>query len=99
MPLSYGSMGGNCSDIGVPSFASPRMTGTRHRENESAIKTCRIHITGTSGANVATVGRASADRLALPHHDMDDYFRQPTTPTESGWGHVQECSRRAYLVH
>jgi adenylate kinase family enzyme len=44
------------------------------------MKTCRIHVTGASGAGVTTLGRALADNLALPHHDTDDYFWQPTTP-------------------
>jgi adenylate kinase family enzyme len=40
--------------------------------------TCRIHLTGASGAGVTTLGRALADRLAVPHHDTDDYYWQPT---------------------
>jgi adenylate kinase family enzyme len=44
------------------------------------MKTCRIHITGASGAGVTTLGRALANAAALPHHDTDDYFWQPTTP-------------------
>jgi adenylate kinase family enzyme len=44
------------------------------------VKTCRIHITGASGAGVTTLGRALADALALPHHDADDYLWRPTTP-------------------
>jgi adenylate kinase family enzyme len=40
----------------------------------------RIHVTGASGSGVTTLGRALADALALPHHDTDDYFWQPTTP-------------------
>jgi adenylate kinase family enzyme len=35
---------------------------------------------GASGSGVTTLGRALADALALPHHDTDDYFWQPTTP-------------------
>jgi adenylate kinase family enzyme len=42
--------------------------------------TCRLHITGASGAGVTTLGRALADALAIPHHDTDDYFWQPTHP-------------------
>jgi adenylate kinase family enzyme len=41
---------------------------------------CHIHVTGASGSGVTTLGRALADALALPHHDTDDYFWQPTTP-------------------
>ncbi|MBV8698533.1 hypothetical protein [Bradyrhizobium sp.] len=44
------------------------------------MKSCRIHITGASGSGVTTLGRALADALALPQHDTDDYFWQPTTP-------------------
>jgi adenylate kinase family enzyme len=44
------------------------------------MKTRRIHITGASGAGVTTLGRALADVLAVPHHDTDDYFWQPTIP-------------------
>ena len=44
------------------------------------MKTCRIHITGASGCGVTTLGRALADAIALPHHDSDDYYWQPTSP-------------------
>jgi adenylate kinase family enzyme len=44
------------------------------------MKTCRVHITGASGAGVTSLGRALADSLAIPHHDTDDYFWRPTTP-------------------
>jgi adenylate kinase family enzyme len=44
------------------------------------MKTCRIHITGAAGAGVTSLGRALAGVLALPHHDTDDYFWQPTAP-------------------
>jgi adenylate kinase family enzyme len=44
------------------------------------MKLCRIHITGASGAGVSTLGCALADALAIPHHDTDDYFWQPTSP-------------------
>jgi adenylate kinase family enzyme len=40
----------------------------------------RIHITGASGSGTSTVGRAVASALAVPHHDTDDYFWQPTIP-------------------
>ena len=35
---------------------------------------------GASGGRVTTLGRATADALAIPHHDTDDYFWLPTTP-------------------
>jgi adenylate kinase family enzyme len=44
------------------------------------MKPCRIHITGASGSGTTSLGRAVADALAIPHHDTDDYFWQPTTP-------------------
>ncbi|MGV7214549.1 hypothetical protein [Bradyrhizobium sp. UFLA05-112] len=44
------------------------------------MKSCRVHLTGASGSGVTTLGRALADRLALPHHDSDDYFWLPTAP-------------------
>ncbi len=40
----------------------------------------RIHVTGASGSGVTTLGRALADALALPHHDVDDYLWRPTVP-------------------
>ncbi len=40
----------------------------------------RIHLMGASGSGVTTLGRALAGRLALPHHDTDDYFWLPTVP-------------------
>ena len=45
-----------------------------------AMRSCRIHIMGASGAGVTTLGRALADRLAVPHHDTDDYYWRPTVP-------------------
>lgn len=45
-----------------------------------AMKSCRIHIVGASGSGVTSLGRALAETLAIPHHDTDDYFWQPTVP-------------------
>ena len=42
--------------------------------------TRRIHITGASGSGTTTLGRAIATALAVPHHDSDDYFWEPTEP-------------------
>jgi adenylate kinase family enzyme len=50
------------------------------KRQAGVMKNCRIHITGASGAGVSTLGRALADALAIPHHDTDDYFWQPTSP-------------------
>jgi shikimate kinase len=44
------------------------------------MKSCRIHIMGASGSGVTCLGRTLADALAIPHHDTDDYFWQPTVP-------------------
>jgi adenylate kinase family enzyme len=44
------------------------------------MSTCRIHITGASGAGVTTLGRALSDHLAVPHHDTDDYYWAATDP-------------------
>jgi adenylate kinase family enzyme len=44
------------------------------------MKRHRIHLMGASGSGVTTLGRALAGRLALPHHDCDDYFWLPTAP-------------------
>lgn len=44
------------------------------------MKSCRLHVTGASGSGVTTLGRALADALAVPHHDVDDYYWQPTIP-------------------
>ncbi|MEO8530978.1 MAG: hypothetical protein ABI459_07130 [Deltaproteobacteria bacterium] len=39
---------------------------------------CRVHILGASGAGTTTLGRALAAQWAVPHHDTDDYFWEPT---------------------
>jgi adenylate kinase family enzyme len=44
------------------------------------MQSCRIHVTGASGAGVTSLGRALADALAIPHHDTDDYFWRPSSP-------------------
>jgi adenylate kinase family enzyme len=44
------------------------------------MKTCRVHITGASGAGVTSLGRAVAEAIAISHHDTDDYFWRPTNP-------------------
>ena len=44
------------------------------------MKSCRLHLVGASGSGVTSLGRALADTLAIPHHDTDDYFWQPTVP-------------------
>lgn len=40
----------------------------------------RIYISGASGAGVSTLGAALADRLHVPHFDVDDYYWYPTDP-------------------
>jgi adenylate kinase family enzyme len=59
------------------------------------MKSCRIHITGASGAGVTTLGRALADTLALPHHDTDDYLWKPTTPP---YRELRETNERSRLM-
>jgi adenylate kinase family enzyme len=44
------------------------------------VKLQRIHIMGASGAGVTTLGRALANALAFPHHDVDDYYWTPEDP-------------------
>lgn len=60
------------------------------------MKSCRIHITGASGAGVTSLGRALADALAFPHHDTDDYFWQPTSPPHQK---MRERADRLRLMH
>jgi len=60
------------------------------------MKSCRIHITGASGAGVTSIGRAVADALAIPHHDTDDYFWQPTSPP---YQKARERADRLRLMH
>jgi adenylate kinase family enzyme len=55
----------------------------------------RIHITGASGAGVTSLGRALADALAVPHHDTDDYFWQPTIPP---YQHKRDIADRLRLM-
>ncbi|MHB8266960.1 P-loop NTPase family protein [Bradyrhizobium sp.] len=59
------------------------------------MKSRRIHITGASGAGVTSLGRALADVLAIPHHDTDDYFWQPTSPP---YRHTREKADRLRLM-
>lgn len=40
----------------------------------------RIYISGASGAGVTTLGAAVAQRLQLPHFDVDDFYWYPTDP-------------------
>jgi adenylate kinase family enzyme len=44
------------------------------------MKSRRFHVFGASGSGATSLGRALADALALPHHDVDDYFWLPTVP-------------------
>jgi len=59
------------------------------------LKTCRIHITGASGAGVTSLGRGLADALAIPHHDTDDYFWRPTNPP---YRDIREVADRLRLM-
>jgi adenylate kinase family enzyme len=60
------------------------------------MKNCRIHVTGASGAGVTSLGRALANALAVPHHDTDDYFWQPTSPP---YQQMRERADRLRLMH
>jgi adenylate kinase family enzyme len=60
------------------------------------MKSSRIHLTGASGSGVTTLGRALADRLALPHHDSDDYFWLPTAPP---YQTTRPAAERLRLMH
>jgi len=60
------------------------------------MKSRRIHIMGASGAGVTSLGRALADALAIPHHDTDDYFWQPTIPP---YLKKREIAERLRLMH
>ena len=44
------------------------------------LRSCRLLITGASGAGTTALGRALADRWSVPHADVDDYFWVPTSP-------------------
>ncbi|TYO62764.1 hypothetical protein FXV83_31165 [Bradyrhizobium hipponense] len=59
------------------------------------MKSRRIHLMGASGSGVTTLGRALADRLALPHHDSDDYFWLPTAPP---YQTTRPASERLHLM-
>lgn len=59
------------------------------------MKRRRIHVTGASGSGTTTLGRALANALALPHHDTDDYFWQPTVPP---YQHKRETADRLRLM-
>ncbi|GAA1908568.1 adenylate kinase [Nocardioides lentus] len=43
----------------------------------------RVLVTGASGSGTTTLGRSLADRLRVPHADVDDYFWLPTSPAFS----------------
>jgi adenylate kinase family enzyme len=60
------------------------------------MKSRRIHLTGASGSGVTTLGRALADRMALPHHDSDDYFWLPTAPP---YQTMRPAADRLRLMH
>lgn len=39
-----------------------------------------IHVLGASGSGTTTLGRATAEKLGVPHFDSDDFFWLPTDP-------------------
>jgi adenylate kinase family enzyme len=60
------------------------------------MKRCRIHIMGASGSGATSLGRALADAMALPHHDTDNYFWQPTIPP---YQRKRKIADRLRLMH
>lgn len=56
---------------------------------------CRIHITGASGSGVTTLGRSLASLWAVPAHDTDDYFWEPTEPP---YRHRRPVAERVELM-
>jgi adenylate kinase family enzyme len=60
------------------------------------MKSRRIHVTGASGSGATSLGRALADALALPHHDVDDYFWLPTVPP---YRTQRDVAERLRLMH
>ncbi|MET3922681.1 hypothetical protein [Arthrobacter sp. UYEF20] len=46
----------------------------------NTLDACRLFIMGASGSGTTTLGRAIADKWAIPHADADDYFWRPTSP-------------------
>ena len=40
----------------------------------------KIHLFGASGSGTSTLGAALAQRLSLPHLDVDDFYWRPTNP-------------------
>ena len=77
----------------MPGMACARRRGGRFRIR--AMKSCHIHIMGASGSGVTSLGRALADALAIPHHDTDDYFWQPTIPP---YRNMREIAERLRLM-
>ena len=51
-----------------------------YRRSAMRSRTCRLLVTGASGAGTTTLGRALADHWSVPHADIDDYFWLPTSP-------------------
>lgn len=43
-------------------------------------RSIRLLVTGASGVGSTSLGRALADKFAVPHSDTDDYFWLPTNP-------------------
>jgi hypothetical protein len=44
------------------------------------VRRCRVLVAGASGSGTTTLARAVADRWAVPHADVDDYFWVPSDP-------------------
>ena len=55
----------------------------------------RVHVVGASGSGTTTLGRALAGRLAVPHHDTDDFFWLPSEPQ---FQHLRERGERQAML-
>lgn len=44
------------------------------------MKQTNVHILGAAGSGTSTLGRALAERLAIPFHDADAFYWLPTDP-------------------
>jgi adenylate kinase family enzyme len=60
------------------------------------MKSRRFHVFGASGSGATSLGRALADALSLPHHDVDDHFWLPTVPP---YRTQRDVTERLRLMH
>jgi adenylate kinase family enzyme len=55
----------------------------------------RVHILGASGSGTTTLAQALGARLGCRHHDVDDYFWQPSEPP---FQHIRDREARRALL-